>query len=303
MAQNTEKIDKFQLITDKLITLIERGVKPWGKPWSATPYGNLITGHHYQGINPLICAIDTLLNEWEQPFFIGFAQAQEKNWKINKGSKATYLRWGGTVAIESTNSETGETNKHYKNAGRWFNVFNVACLDDSDSNEKISDYLKKMLVSSVNTEPRLEFAEALIIAQNADVVFGGDVACYVPFIDKIRMPNYEDFKSAIAYYATYLHELIHWTSHSTRLDRNNIGQFGSKFYAFEELIAELGAAFLCSSINIESQLEHHASYLNSWLSVLRDDNKAFFRAAGQAKKAADWLLENAGLNVTESIAA
>jgi antirestriction protein ArdC len=298
-----QKTDKFQLITDKLITLIERGVKPWQKPWSATPYGNLLTGHHYQGINPLICAIDTLINEWEQPFFVGFAQATEKGWKVQKGSKATYLRWGGAIAIESTNSETGETSKHYKNAGRWFNVFNVACLDDSDSDEKIGDYLEKMQVSGTNTEPRLFEAEALIKAQNVDVVFGGDVACYVPSIDKIRMPNYEDFTGAIAYYATYLHELVHATAHPIRLDRGNVGQFGSKSYSFEELIAEIGAAFLCSSLQIESQLEHHASYLDSWLSVLRDDNKAFFRAAGQAKKAADWLLNNAGLNTDESVAA
>jgi antirestriction protein ArdC len=298
-----EPTNKFQLITDKLITLIEQGCLPWRKPWSATPYGNLITGHCYQGINPLICAIDNLLYDWQHPFFIGFAQAQEKRWKIIKGSKATYLRWGGTVAIESTNKETGETNKHLKNTGRWFNVFNVACLDDSDSNEKISDYLKKMQVSGTNTEPRLDEAEALIKAQNASVVFGGDVACYVPSIDKIRMPNYSDFSGAISYYATYLHELTHWTGHSTRLDRDLVGQFGTRAYAFEELIAEIGAAFVCSSLNIESQLEHHASYLDSWLSLLRDDNKAFFRAAEQAKKTADWLLEKAGLNVTENIAA
>jgi antirestriction protein ArdC len=298
-----QKNDKFQLITDKLIALIEQGVKPWQKPWSATPYGNLLTGHHYQGINPLICAIDTLINEWQHPFFIGFAQAQEKGWKVQKGSKATYLRWGGAIAIESTDEETGEKSKHYKNAGRWFNVFNVACLDDSDSNEKISNYLEKIQVSGTNTEPRLFEAEALIKAQNVDVVFGGDVACYVPSLDKIRMPNYEDFTGAIAYYATYLHELTHSSGHSTRLDREIVGQFGSKSYAFEELIADLGAAFLCSSLNIESQLEHHASYLDGWLSVLRDDNKAFFRAAGQARIAADWLLNNAGLNVTENVAA
>jgi antirestriction protein ArdC len=298
-----QKTNKFQLITDKLITLIERGTKPWQKPWSATPYGNLITGHHYQGINPLICAIDTLLNDWQHPFFIGFSQAQEKGWKVQKGSKATYLRWGGAIAIESTNEETGETSKHYKNAAKWFNVFNVACLDDSESNEKIGDYLEKMLVSGTNIEPRLFEAEALIKAQNVDVVFGGDVACYVPSIDKIRMPNYEDFTGAIAFYATYLHELTHWTGHSTRLDRGLVGQFGSKSYAIEELVADLGAAFLCSSLNIESQLEHHASYLDGWLSVLRDDNKAFFRAAGQARIAADWLLENAGLNITEDAAA
>ena len=188
---NYQKLDKYDLITQKLITLLCEGKKPWVKPWSATPYGNLITGNSYSGINPLICCIDTTLNEWEHPFFIGFGQAKEKSWKVKKGSKATYLRWGGTVITEEENQQTGEKQKRAYSTGKWFNVFNVACFNDSGANEKINSYLEKRQVTGTNTEPRLEEAEALIKAQKANVSFGGDRACYIPTIDKIRMPHYK----------------------------------------------------------------------------------------------------------------
>ena len=171
---NYQKSDKYDFITQKLITLLSNGRKPWIKPWSATPYGNLITGNSYSGINPLICCIDTTLNDWEHPFFIGFNQAKEKGWNVRRGSKATYLRWGGTVVTEQENQETGEKQKQAYSTGKWFNVFNVACFDDSSADEKIAAYLEKKQVTGINTEPRLEAAETLIEAQQANVSFGGD---------------------------------------------------------------------------------------------------------------------------------
>ncbi|WP_036489140.1 ArdC family protein [Myxosarcina sp. GI1] len=296
-SQNYLKTDKYDLITQKLITLLSQGKKPWVKPWSATPYGNLITGNDYRGINPLICCIDTTLNEWEHPFFIGFKQAQEKGWKIRKGSKATYLRWGGTVVIEEEDKQTGKKQQRAYNTGKWFNVFNkwfnvfnVDCFDDTNADDKIASYLKQRQVTGTNTEPRLKAAEALIEAQQAQVSFGGNCACYIPSLDKIRMPHYQNFSGAIAYYATYLHEFIHWTGHRSRLNREKTKQFGSCSYAFEELIAEIGASFVCGQLHIESQLENHASYISNWLEVLQQDKQAFFRAAQQAIKAANWLL-------------
>ena len=103
--------DKFQLVTDKLLALIEQGVKPWTKPWYATSYQNLLTGHQYQGINPLLCTIDMILYQYEHPFFIGFYQAKNNGWKIIKGSKSTWIRWGGSNVKETENPETGEIEK------------------------------------------------------------------------------------------------------------------------------------------------------------------------------------------------
>jgi antirestriction protein ArdC len=289
---NKQAIDKFQLVTDKLIALIEQGVKPWTKPWHSAPYQNLITEHQYTGINPLLCTIDMIIHEWEYPFFVGFAQAKQQGWTIKKGSKSTWIRWGGTNVKETEDPETGETKKEFASAFKWMNIFNVACLDDSQSENKIGDRLEKLvsITDSINNEPRLEIVEAFIKKHNPNTQFGGNVACYHPGTDTIRMPVYEDFTSAIAYYSTYIHELTHWTGHSTRCARPLIGQFGSQAYAFEELVAELGAAMVCNQIGIDSNLEHHAAYLDDWLSILKGDRKAFFQAAGKAASAANYLI-------------
>jgi antirestriction protein ArdC len=286
-------IDKFQLLTDKLLTLMEQGVKPWEKPWHSAGYGNAITGHQYQGTNPLLAAIDCLIHDYSSPLFIGFAQAKEQGWQIRKGSKATWLLWGGTACKEVTNEDTGETEKRYFNSFRWLNVFNLDCVDDSESDRKIADVVQAKGSGTTNAEPRLEDAEALITAQNAVVKFGGNMACYSSSADKIQMPRYEDFTGAEAYYATFIHELSHWTGHPSRLDRKLGNKFGSQAYAYEELIAELSAAFVCNELGMNSELENHASYLDNWLQVLRSDKKAFIKAAGQAQKAAGLLLTNA----------
>jgi len=287
--------DKFQLLTDKLLKLIEQGVKPWEKPWHSVGYGNAITGHQYQGSNPLLAAIDCLINNYSSPLFVGFSQAKGQGWKIRKGSAATWLLWGGTVCKEVTNEDTGETEKRYFNSFQWLNVFNLDCVDDSESDRKIVDVVKLKGLGDTNAKPRLKGAEALIAAQNAVVKFGGDMACYSSSADKIQMPRYEDFTGAEAYYATFIHELSHWTGHPSRLDRKLGNQFGSQAYAFEELIAELSAAFVCNELGMNSALQNHASYLDHWLKILKSDKKAFLKAAGQAQKAASLLLTNAGM--------
>jgi antirestriction protein ArdC len=126
----------------------------------------------------------------------------------------------------------------------------------------------------------------------ARVEHGGDRACYVPSVDKVLMPRPEAFTSADAYAATGLHELTHWTGHGSRLDR--IGTWGKRFgdraYAAEELVAELGSAFLCAALGVNSALEHHASYIASWQDLLRHDSRAVFTAASKAQAAANWIL-------------
>lgn len=290
--------DKFQLVTDKIIALIEQGVPPWRKPWHSTPYQNLLTGHHYGGINPILCTIDMMLYHYEQPFFVGFAQAKERGWSVKKGSKSTWIRWGGTAVKETEEPETGETKTEYVTAGKWMSVFNVACLDDSQSERKISDLeeirfavrLQELSPTSPSKpESRLEAAESFIASHSPKTQFGGDKALYHLGTDTIRMPCHEDFSQAVAYYATYLHELVHWTGHPDRCHRPLNSQFGSQAYAFEELIAELGAAMVCNHLGINSDLENHASYLDSWLSLLKGDKKVFFQAAQKATQAANYL--------------
>lgn len=290
--------DKFQLVTDKILTLMEQGVSPWQKPWSSIGYGNAVTGHKYRGINPLLAAVDTLVNGYTSPLFVGFAQAKELGWVVKKGSKSTWLFWGGTMYRETEN-EDGTTDKQFFSAVKWLNVFNLDCIDDSQSDRKVEDFKVARGGNSL-VVPRITDAESLIDAQNAAIVYGGSEACYSPQVDKILMPAYEDFSSRDGFYATVIHELSHWTGHRDRLNRDQSGKFGTVSYAKEELIAELSAAFICDGLGIESQIEHHASYLANWMKLLRDDNRAFFTAAKHARKAANLILSNAGYETTDT---
>jgi antirestriction protein ArdC len=261
-----EKTDKFQLITDKLIALIEQGVKPWQKPWHSTPYQNLITGHAYRGFNPVLIAIDCMANQYNEPFFVGFHQAQQYNWKIKKGAKSTWIRWGGTGKKQVIDPETQETKEEVYQAIKWQNVFHCSYIDDSEGTVSVSKTIAQVTPQIKNNEaPRKESAETLIARHNPNTFFGSNVACYSSKLDRISMPNYEHFSSREAYYGTYLHELTHWTGHQSRCNRPLGNSFGSAAYAFEELIAEIGAAIVTNQIGIDSQLENHASYLSCWL--------------------------------------
>jgi len=279
--------DKYQIVSDRLIELLEKGVKPWAKPWSATGYQNLISGHLYQGINPLLCGLDCLLNDWDQPYFLGFAQAKEMGWEIKKGSKSTWLRWGGSYAVEE--EKNGETLKTFKNTGKWLNVFNIACCDDDKSDRKIANLIKISPNKKLEFKP-VEGLEQLIADTGAKIRYGGDRAFYAPSVDRIQLPERESFHKVEGFYSTAIHELAHWTGHESRLDRPMCGQFGSQSYAYEELIAELSAAFVGDRYGLSAELENHASYLQSWLKALKEDKKYFFKAAFEARKATEFLL-------------
>ncbi|NOW48525.1 antirestriction protein ArdC [Novosphingobium sp. SG751A] len=132
-------------------------------------------------------------------------------------------------------------------------------------------------------------AEEVIAASGVPFHIGGGKAFYVPSADYVQVPPQPAFFEQVNYYRTALHELCHATGHSSRLDRKLTNPFGSKDYAREELVAEMGSAFLCAALGIVPTVRH-ADYLGSWLEVLREDNRAIFRAASQASKAAEWLL-------------
>jgi antirestriction protein ArdC len=293
-----EASDKFEIVTDKLIQLLETGVKPWAKPWhsqtSESIFRNIVTGHCYKGINPIICLIDILTLGDDRPYFVGFSQAKDLGWKLQKGSKSTWLRWGGTVA-KSTENENGETEKHFYNACKWLNVFHVSLFDDSEAKIKIADYAAKYEAQKpvvINPDARLQEADRLIDSTGAKILYGGDRACYSPQVDAILMPQFEQFISASSFYATSIHELTHWTGHQSRCDRDLSGRFGSSKYAYEELIAEIGAAFTCNHLGISGEMENHANYIGSWIKALKDDKRYFFKAATEARKASEFLLDS-----------
>lgn len=288
--------DKFQLVADKLLALMEQGTVPWRKPWHVVPCANAISGHEYRGLNPLLAQIDVMANEYSTSLFAGFAQAKERGWNLRKGSKATWLRWGGVISKEEDDALTGERVEKYFTTVRWLQVFNLDCLDDSESSHPIADVIDKYR-GPENPDPRIEEAEWLIFSQEADIHQGGSKACYQPSCDQIHLPRFEDFSRAELYYSTAIHELIHWTGHPSRLNRDIQNRFGTSDYAFEEMVAELGASFVCHELGITPALEHHASYIDEWMSLIGTDNKAFFRATTLGQKAASLLLDNAAVEL------
>lgn len=298
--RTSDKKDNYKLIADKLLALMSAGTVPWHKTWSSTPYANALTGHCYSGVNPLLADIDVMASGYSTTLFVGFKQAANAGWMIRKGSKATGLCLGGQGVQKETDSDTGETVERFYTFSKWLRVFNLDCIDDSNADLKV-DAVVARFKGEPNLGARIEDAEKLIDAQEAEIVFGGNRACYVPSRDSIHLPNYSDFSSPEAYYATAIHELVHRTGHQNRLARNLGGKKRSPEYAFEELVADMGAAFVCGTLGVQSNLEHHASYLDHWMSLIQDDSKAFFKAFKLAKTAADLLLGNAGLLPVEPV--
>jgi antirestriction protein ArdC len=294
-------IDKFALVTDKIVELLEDGTIPWRKPWHSETNAprNLITGHVYQGLNPLLCMIDCLLNDWDKPLFMSFQQAKEQGWKIEKGAKSTWIKWAGT-GVKKVEQEDGSTSEEFYRSFKWHNVFHISCIDDTDSERAIADLLPTTAPTTSVDTPQIDAVEQFLHQQQASIRYGGSEAFYLPSLDTIQLPNRSDFDSVEMFYATEIHELSHWTGHHSRLGRDLSSKFGTKDYAKEELVAELSAAFVCNCLGLDVELQHHASYLQHWLQILKSDNRAFFTAASQGKKAAELLLTNGGIDVASN---
>ncbi|NJM99198.1 MAG: DUF1738 domain-containing protein [Phormidesmis sp. RL_2_1] len=294
MPKTKQKTDHYQLVADQLLALLQKGTVPWTRGWATTPYCNAHSGHRYSGLNPVLAEVSVMTRGYESTLFVGFKQAKEMGLTMTKGSKATWLRLGGTGKTEAVDPKTGETKEKYYCFQKWIAVYNLDCFSDEDAPVKISALIERYR-GEPNTAPRIDEAERLIEAQQAEIVFGGNRACYSPKKDRLHLPTYESFSAPEAYYATAIHELSHRTGHESRLARDLTVAKGSPGYAFEELIANMSAAFVCSVLGIKPDLEHHASYLASWMRLITDDKQAFFRAYRLAQAAADLLLENAGL--------
>lgn len=266
-------------VTARIIEAIEGGCAPWVRPWEkhgpcAMPRN--AHGRPYNGINVLLLWVAAAKAGYADPRWMTYKQAQASGGQVKKGEKSTQvLLWRQiTVADEQSDDETATREIWIV---KTFNVFNA------DQVEGLSPF------ELPSAEPTA--VDALIAATGADIRHGGGRAFYSPAGDFIRMPRPADFKSAGDYHATLLHELVHWTGASERLDRELSGRFGDDAYAAEELIAELGAAFLCAELGVVGEYVDHASYLSSWLKVLRADSRAIVTAASAARKAAQYLTE------------
>jgi antirestriction protein ArdC len=260
------------------------------KPWNAGRLaGNICrplrhNGIPYQGMNVLLLWAEAMEKGYAAPLWMTYKQAQELGGHVKKGERGSLVVYANKLTRTETD-ENGQETETQIPFMKGYSVFNA------DQIEGLPAQYYGKPENPLPLSERLDSVESFIAGTGAEIRHGGNGACYIPSKDIVQMPHFEAFEDREGYYATILHELTHWTSHKSRLDRSfNAKRFGDNGYAREELVAELGSAFLCADLGITPEIrEDHAAYLGHWLKALKQDKRAIFSAAAHAQRAADFL--------------
>ena len=293
--QATKPRDFRREVTDRIISMLEKGIAPWQKPWNPGEAGmgmpkNPTTDRYYRGGNALHLMATAIQRGYNDPRWMTYKQAADHGWQVRQGEKGTPIEFWEVKPAEkvSPGDDAGNANRRdgrdTRLIHRVYTVFNAKQI------EGILDFQRNRPTpfQVVNTaEKILENSGAKI---NHDQ---GDKAFYNRASDSIHLPPKEAFKNAAGYYGAALHELAHWTGHPSRLDRATLNasyRFGDTSYAREELRAELASVFLAAERGIPHDPEQHAAYVGSWIKALRQDKNEIFRAAHDASAATDYLL-------------
>ena len=274
--------DIYTEVTNRIITALEAGTPPWICPWTdhtALP-SNLATGKPYRGINVLMLSIEAMSRSYPDSRWMTLRQANELGAKVKKGEHGTSIVFFKMKEVSDV-VDTSDEPKRVIPMLRTYTVFNASQVEFLPERFELRP-------SPVVWQPLGE-AEQLLYETGAVIRHGGNKAFYSPSEDIIQLPPETWFPTPDDYYAVALHETVHWTGHPRRLARVLGRRHGIEAYAYEELVAEMGAAFLCAHVGIPGRLEH-ASYIDSWLDSLRRDKRLIFTAAGAAQKAADFVL-------------
>ena len=281
--------DTYADVTNRIVEMLEQGVRPWeqSKLWAAGQ-GSRPLRHHgvpYRGVNVLLLWFESMRQGHNSPRWMTYKQAQKLGGQVRKGESGTQVVFSQRFE-KKEKDENGEERIKSFNALRTYVVFNADQIDGL-----AEKYYAKPPKSSLNEEERDAALDTFFDRTGAVIGHGGGSAYYSPPEDRIQMPNYEAFHSKEAYYGTLAHELVHWTGHKSRTGRKQGGwRAGFEQYAFEELIAEIGAAYLCSDLGVEVVVrEDHASYVKHYVDVLKDDKGAIFRAARAAEVALEFI--------------
>lgn len=284
------KQDIYEKITNKIIADLEQGELSWIKPWSSGHMEGRIVrplrqnGQPYRGINVLMLWGAAMEGGYLSPFWMTYKQAEALGAHVRKGERGHQVVYADTLTRneEAPDGTEQELRIPFLKA---YTVFNVAQIEGLPAQYHVAPE------PITNPMQRIGLVDRFFAATGADIRLGGNSAHYSGGSDHVQMPLFESFRSPEAYYATLAHELTHWTKHPKRLDRDfGRKRWGDEGYAREELVAELGAAFLCADLGLtpEPGLDH-AAYIQSWLKVLRGDKRAIFTAAAHAQRAADFL--------------
>jgi antirestriction protein ArdC len=280
-------VDLYTSVTNQIIAALEAGTPPWVCPWdrshgSAIP-ANLTTGRPYRGINVLLLNLQQIVGGYADNRWLTFQQASKLGGRIRRGESGTRIVFFKLLDRDDlAASAPPSAARKVIPLLRSFTVFNAAQADG-------------LPASLTAQEPAPEgwnpvaIADALLSRSGAHIQHGGNRAFYSPGLDLIQLPPLSAFSAPASYYSTALHELTHWTGHTSRCDRLQSARQHIEAYAFEELVAEMGSAFLNARCGLAGTL-HHASYISDWLRALRNDRRLVFSAASMAQKAVDYLI-------------
>jgi antirestriction protein ArdC len=286
------KRDLYGEVTARIVAELEAGAAPWVKPWSATSSANTpcnaVSNRPYSGCNVILLWMSQGAG-YCTPRFLTFKQTLELGGNVRKGEHGAKVYFVKQLQVRDSGADDGSPTRLIPMM-REYTVFNV------DQCENLPDGINTGKPICVrNPDTRDELADAFLQLTGADIREGHGEAYYVPSQDFISMPAFAGFKGADHFYNVAFHELMHWSGHKSRLDRDLMNRFGSRDYAAEELIAELGAAFLCAEFGFDGDVRS-AGYIGNWIELLKADKRAFFTACSQASKAAGYLR---GLALTE----
>ncbi len=290
----------FEVVTDRIVSLLEQGTVPWRADWvrAAAKPVSLATGKPYRGINRFLLAMISQLTGYASPYWLTFHQVRERGGKVRKGEKGSPCFFWKIYECSETNEDHAADQEEEDSArgrfaaryfvARYYTVFNAEQTEGLD-------YPRPALPdpAACGANP-IATAEQIVAGYRGPTIeTKGLRPCYLPLTDTVQMPERRMFFTPEGYYATLFHELAHSSGHSSRLGRisDNPAPFGLGDYSREELIAELGAAFLCSEAGIAPPvIENQAAYIAGWIKALKSSRRAIVVAAAQAEKAADLIL-------------
>lgn len=285
------KTDLYTRITSRIIADLEQGVRPWHRPWNVEHAGGRIVrplrhnGIPYQGINVVMLWSASVVKGYACPLWLTFKQALELGGNVRKGERGELVVYADRITRTETDTKGEEVEKSIPFL-KGYTVFNAEQCDGLPAH-----YTTRAEAPALPLAQRIDAADCFFAATGADIRHGGTRAYYAEGADFVQMPPFETFQDAESHAATLAHELTHWTKHPKRLARD-MGRvkWGDEGYAREELVAELGAAFLCADLGITPDVRpDHAAYIASWLEVLKGDKRFIFTAASHAQRAADYL--------------
>lgn len=292
MGQITDnRADIYQEITDQMIAMIEAGTRPWSKSWNGSAAPDIplrSTGVPYRGINVLTLWVAAMTKGYSSPHWLTFKQALALGGCVRKGEKGSTVVYANKIAVdEGKGDQGGDEGKRQVAFLKRYTVFNAEQIDGIEAKYPAPP----PIITATNPDERDAELDALFARVPVTVRHHGSQPYYQPSGDHVVMPAFTDFHTGDDYYSTLAHELCHATGHVDRLARPSLVSTKREDYAREELVAELGAAFVGATIGIKlHDREDHAAYLASWLQALRNDKRCIFTAAAQAQAATDWLL-------------